>query len=696
MAPSWKSFLRLWSLGSILSTLNIADAAVTVNSTILILSREPNATDSGTCVLRGYGIPFQVVNLALQGGGFPQLNSTPDTGNYGGIVTVNARGYKGGDDWKKVLNEKQWDALYKYQEAFGVRMVRLNSWPSSDFGVSAVGDSGVTADQPIAIIDASRFPTANLVVNAQMSTVDLTKYPAKIINTTLATEIAQFGGQQKSTAAVINKFPSGREQQVWFLPFATAFSPTSNLLSHVWIHWMTRGVYLGFRRIYFNTQVDDVFVETELYQTNKAYRITAADFEEHVAWMKEINGKMPAGSKYVIELGHNGNGNIEAAVEKDYDNDPAKCDPQEGVEYPAQTDGPPEYTKPIGTGKDLWDKKFTKYQWTLACSKLDALENYFAEKANMKAYFHVSHTFTHEDETNATYADVVKEITWNQEWFKRIGFTDTESAPNFSPNGLIPPGITGLHNGDAIRAWLENGITYAVGDNSRPILMNRADRKSDFHPFITNVAENGYDGAYVIGRWGTSVYYNCDLPACTNTEWKAIAAGTGDFNNQLEYEKTVNSRHLLALRWDPFMFHQANMRVSDTSEITVNGVKKKYSLLMAWTEVVVQELVRLTQWPIITLKHDDIAKAIINRKARDECSPNLTYQLSNDRKSITGVTVNAANSKCSMTIPVTFPGAVGSADGATKEQVGKDPLTLWVKLDGRARSYSLSSPVKIR
>jgi hypothetical protein len=41
------------------------------------------------------------------------------------------------------------------------------------------------------------------------------------------------------------------------------------------------------------------------------------------------------------------------------------------------------------------------------------------------------------------------------------------------------------------------------------------------------------------------------------------------------------------------MFHQANMRVSDTSQITVNGVKGKYSLLMAWTEVVVQELVRL-------------------------------------------------------------------------------------------------------
>lgn len=71
---------------------------------------------------------------------------------------------------------------------------------------------------------------------------------------------------------------------------------------------------------------------------------------------------------------------------------------------------------------------------------------------------------------------MVKEITWNQEWFKRMGFTDEESAEYFSPNGLIPPGITGLHNGDALRAWLENGILYAVGDDARPVLMERADR----------------------------------------------------------------------------------------------------------------------------------------------------------------------------------------------------------------------------
>jgi hypothetical protein len=65
---------------------------------------------------------------------------------------------------------------------------------------------------------------------------------------------------------------------------------------------------------------------------------------------------------------------------------------------------------------------------------------------------------------------VNKEITWNQQWFKQTGFS---ASPNFSPNGIIPPAITGLHNGDALKQWFTNGIKHAVGDNTRPVLMDR-------------------------------------------------------------------------------------------------------------------------------------------------------------------------------------------------------------------------------
>jgi hypothetical protein len=155
------SLFRVWMVTSVLP--QFIHAAVTINSTLLVLSREPNATASGVSVLQGYGIPYQVVDLSLSGSGVPQLNSTPDAGNFGGIVAVSARSYQGGDDWNKVLSDKQWQELYRYQEAFGVRMVRLNAWPSVDYGVQIVGGAVLT-DQPVAITNAKDFATANIVV----------------------------------------------------------------------------------------------------------------------------------------------------------------------------------------------------------------------------------------------------------------------------------------------------------------------------------------------------------------------------------------------------------------------------------------------------------------------------------------------------------------------------------------------------
>jgi hypothetical protein len=43
------------------------------------------------------------------------------------------------------------------------------------------------------------------------------------------------------------------------------------------------------------------------------------------------------------------------------------------------------------------------------------------------------------------------------------------------------------------------------------------------------------------------------------------------------------------------MFHQANMNYNTVSvpKTTINGVSAKYSLLQAWVETIVQELIRV-------------------------------------------------------------------------------------------------------
>jgi len=67
-------------------------------------------------------------------------------------------------------------------------------------------------------------------------------------------------------------------------------------------------------------------------------------------------------------------------------------------------------------------------------------------------------------------------------------------------------------------------------------------------------------------------------------------SGTGSvFSSSSIYKRIASTNSV-----DPrYMFHQANMRVSDTSKVTLLGTNKKWSLLMAWTEAVLYEVVRL-------------------------------------------------------------------------------------------------------
>jgi len=291
---------------------------------------------------------------------------------------------------------------------------------------------------------------------------------------------------------------------------------------------------------------------------------------------------------------------------------------------------------------------------------------------------------------NATYSDANKEIVFNVAWMKQVGISD---GAHFSPNGLIPPAITGLHNGDVIQAWLKNGIANVVGDNTRPVLMNS---ENEFWPLVSTVASNGYDGLTILPRWATTIYYNCDLPACTLAEWITTSAGSGDFSSLLDNARTTNIRHLLGLHHDAFMFHQANLRQSDVPTTTVGSQTGQFSLLQIWVETVLQEMTRLTTWPIISIKQDDAAIQFKNRMALDGCKPNLTYKYSADGQSITGVVVSATGNTCPVQIPVTFPGAATtSAAGTTTEQIGTDSPTVWVTLTGSPVTLALSKPVAV-
>jgi hypothetical protein len=699
------SFVRTLGTAALLGTAAIVNAAVggsTVNSKILILAPQGDGSYSATSGFDAYGIPYELVTVPQGGAALPTLNSTAKAGNYGGILILSDVSYDYSGDYHSALTQDQYTALYAYQVAFGVRMVRLDTYPDDTTGTAAVaasdGSEGCCADnveQLISFTNTTGFATANLKSSATVSTKNLYHYPAKITDTKTTWKIAQFAAsgnfKSSSVAAVINNF-SGREQMAFFIGFATEWSSTSNYLQHAYIHWITRGLFAGARKTYLGTQVDDMHLVTGLYYPKgKTYRVVPADVSAHVSWTKSVNSRLPSGSNYFVEIGHNGNGDIINSTNIGYNlaNDP--CVPVDAVYYDSPITSPDlEWIKPIGSGINMWPQSPANYSWSLACCQLDKLATWFMTAANRDAFAHVSHTFTHLNLNNATYSDAAKEIFFNQAWLKQVGI----DAGKFSPAGLIPPAITGVHNGDVIKAWLDNGITNVVGDNSRPVLMNP---DNVHHLLHSTVAANGYAGLNIMPRWPTAIYYDCDTQACTTQEWTDTSAGTGKFADLLAFEKDVTSRYLFGLRHDPYMFHQANMRATGVTAYKV-GSQSVNSLLQIWVETITQELVRTTNWPVITLKHDDIAKAFLDREARDSCSPQLSYAYSADGKTITGATVSTANGNtCSVPVPVTFPGtaSVSSGGSATSDKVGSEPLILWATMSGQPVTFSLGGAVSI-
>ncbi|KAF4632538.1 hypothetical protein G7Y89_g5585 [Cudoniella acicularis] len=645
-------------------------AVTSVGNTVLILARDAATSYSAYSGLNGYGIPYQVVLVPSTGVTLPQLNSSATVGNYGAIVVLSEVSYQTANNgFQSALTAAQWAQLYQYQVTFAVRMVRLDVYPGPAFGTTALGGCCATGvDQLISLTNTSAFPGSGLKTGAGVSTTGLYHYPAKITDKTLAVEVAQFGPttgfSDISTAAVINTI-GGRQQMVWFATFATDWSASSNFLNHAWITWATRGLYAGYRRINLNTQVDDMFLITDIYSPpNTTYAVTTDDLAQHVSWTPKINAKLPAGSSYFIEIGHNGNGNIESAANTTSGETACTTGP---IEYDEQIDTPLEFSKALGTGQNLQSQEMVR------------------KSRERDAFAHVSHTFTHEDQNNATYFDVSREISWNTAWLKQVGLS---SANRFSSQGIIPPAITGLHNGDALRAWKDNGIIFVVGDNTRPVLMNK---QNEHWPLMTTVAANGYDGIQINPRWASNIYYNCPLPDCTVLEWQKTSAGKGNWTDLLAIEKNTNIRHLLGLHHDPFMFHQANMNYVTAPSTVVNGVSIKGSMLQIWVETMVQELVRLIDWPVISLKHDDMALSFLNRMNRDACNPILSYTTNPTAKTITAVTLTCNSNKCDAKIPVTVPAPVTDIQGFVTEQLGSDPLTIWVQMTGSPVTFTLKS-----
>jgi hypothetical protein len=304
----------------------------------------------------------------------------------------------------------------------------------------------------------------------------------------------------------VRQHPDGRE--VLTLTFdGNAHLHHSVVLGQGLINWVTRGVYIGERRIYMSPQVDDLFLDNDRWlpttpcgtptdATGSTVRMTGDDYRAVRAW-QDLRRLMLVTADLRLTFAFNGHG-TQAEI------------------YPRDT--------------------------------LTATARQFQK------YFHwVNHTYTHPNLDALAYEAVRDEVARNQLAALSLKFT------LYSPTTLVTPEISGLQNAAAMQAAYDAGIRYVVTDTSRPGHLNPQ----------PNVGLSNWHvpGIYMIPRRPNNLFYNVAAPADWEAEYNCLYQSFWGrrltYREILEKESDALLGYMLRGDMNPWMFHQSNLDAYD-------------------------------------------------------------------------------------------------------------------------------------
>jgi len=679
---------------SLLATAVAAKEAIQMKA--LVLSTTSYDANYITLNFQSYGIPYDIVKLTKEGiSGNLSLYDENNEPKYS-LIVVNggALALEVNGSYVSSLTKSQWEYLEDYEAKNGVRRVVIEEEIYSDDTEIVIENPnkwGYTlANQPLIVDDSDLvkkiFDDAGIKITAPLDVNDIYHTRVQIINPANTKPLLYYSdnGEKGAVAAAITTYPNGREKMHFYFGFGE-WSVTSLVLNHLWLSWGTRSLYNGFRRVYFTPHIDDVFLSTELVDVahNKEYskyseefRTSPNDYVKIAQFQKDILKDMPEGSFYRVELAFNGNGML---INVDYD---------QALEVDGERYVDIEYVKEPGTGEKRWPKENYQFSETqLKTFKKDDLFKYFANNSTaQKEFFWSSHTFSHENLDNASASDVDNEIRLNIQVAEMLGLTDKEW---WSSHAIITPQISGIHNKDAIEVFKKYGINSATGDLSREAICNN---ENPYLPYYTTQESSNYEGFAVIPRTPTEIYYFCssreeDAWMFNKMYYKTYYSKKLTWDEIAESEARRTLLLMLKLRHEAHQFHQANLRaypkVGNYGE----------SLLEDWTRAIVNSYTQYVDWPLISIKIDRQAEIFYERAEREACRHESKLIMEDDK--IVAVKVTATSGDC--TVPVTVPSGVNESslpEGSTLEQVGHDPLTVWVPLKkGESQTIELSQAV---
>lgn len=319
-----KPTAMLVSVVSILAMLTLtapvtASAAQRIDMKVLVLGTSATEPDlvSWQSALQREGVPYETI--VTTPGHAPitaatlsdtLANGTPE-GKYQAIIVTVGDLPECTTTCVSQLSPTEWTAIEEYEQTFNVRQLTGDIFPSATYGLNAATFDGALDNTQGALTTEGKtiFPYLKGPVTIDTGTFGYEATPL----TTQATG-ASFSplvtGPGGSALAGVYTHPNGIQELV------ETFNQNANqlqaeLLRHGALNWVTRGVYFGDQRNYYEADIDDNFLFDDSWDTTThttdslpedAIREVPTDVEYAAKWSAE--------NKFRIDMLFNGGGSV--------------------------------------------------------------------------------------------------------------------------------------------------------------------------------------------------------------------------------------------------------------------------------------------------------------------------------------------------------------------------------------------------
>lgn len=555
------------------------------------------------------GMPYDVLLAATTELTPARLSSDATHCNYRGVIVA-----LGGlpffdsakNEWRSAFSDAEWAMLRDYERICSAREVIWYGRPDAELGLTLAESFDATAELTARLTATGTSVFKAVQPSAAIPIRNAFGYKAKIGDE--VTTSALLTSADGYTLVARHVAPDGRETLVSTVD-TNPYLLHGLVLESDLLSWVSRGLFLGKKRAYLTPQIDDVFLDNNLWNVTthrndssrdgeNPFRITGADVQAFIAWQTQLRATLPDSSTYTSVMAFNGLGTNTTL-------------------YPDQS----LLTTARAAGNNL--------MW-------------------------LNHTWDHIQMDAMTTAAARAEVTQNCELARSLSLFGFDCAE------LVTPELSGLNNASAVQGFVEAGVGYVVSDASLTpaVAAMRGSQPGDNPSFNVGRTSPFSSRLYQIPRHPTDIFFDVATRAAEVDEYNTIYRSY--WGRELSYDEIIDIStarglgYLLIGDVDPLMFHQANL-----ARELVNGVN--HSLFSDWIETTATRFTRLVSLPILTLSQREIGRVMQAREAWNACGAQATYI-----ESTVGKTLELrATGSCS--IPVT---GLSSAAGRVEIYAG--------------------------